>query len=172
MSFTPSFRAPAIALVLAAAAVLTGCSATSAVGADSEADAAPAAAVETTLPPVSEALSFPAADLDWVELPGSGGVQYANVRGDLAGSGPYEAFVNFPAGADNPFHTHSQDLPTVVLDGTFYAVIDGERVEYGPGSYYDLPADLEHFSGCTAEKDCLLFQYQADHFDLDAVDEK
>ncbi|WP_156322422.1 cupin domain-containing protein [Leucobacter musarum] len=172
MSFTPTLRTSAVALALATAAVLTGCSATAAVGEGIAAGAAPAATVEAALPPVSETLSFPADDLDWVELPGSGGVQYANVRGDLAGSGPYEAFVNFPAGADNPFHTHSKDLPTVVLDGTFYAEIDGERVEYGPGSYYDLPADLEHFSGCTAATDCLLFQYQADHFDLNAVDTK
>lgn len=118
------------------------------------------------LPPVASAVSLPAGDLDWTELPDSGGVTYANARGDLAGDGPYEAFVEFPAGADNPFHTHSADLPTVVLSGTFYAVVDGTRTEYGPGSYYDLPADLQHHSGCTAEAACLLFQYQSDGFDL------
>ena len=160
-----STRATTVALMLAAVATATGCSS---VAAEADTETAP----QTMLPTVTETLSFPSDELDWVELPGSGGVQYANVRGDLAGSGPYEAFVNFPAGADNPFHTHSQDLPTVVLEGTFYAEIDGKRVEYGPGSYYDLPANLEHLSGCTAEKDCILFQYQADHFDLNPVDEK
>ncbi|MBU3028778.1 hypothetical protein [Paracoccus marinaquae] len=59
-----------------------------------------------------------------MELPNAGGVKYANLRGDLAGKGPYEAFVLFPAGADNPFHYHSQAIPTVVMQGTFYAVID------------------------------------------------
>lgn len=111
-------------------------------------------------------ISFPTLQLKWTELPGSGGVTYANVRGDLAGKGPYEAFVVFPAGKDNPFHTHTQNLPTVVLKGTFYAIIDGKRTEYPAGSFYDLPAKLPHYSGCTKEADCLLFQYQRDHFDL------
>ncbi|MDB5767035.1 MAG: cupin [Collimonas fungivorans] len=114
----------------------------------------------------SKLVSLPAADLKWVEIPGTGGIKYANVRGNLTGKGPYEAFVIFPAGKDNPFHTHSQNLPTVVLKGTFYAVIDGKRVEYPAGSFYNLPAKLPHYSGCNKGEDCLLFQYQADHFDL------
>jgi gentisate 1,2-dioxygenase len=112
------------------------------------------------------AISAPTRALNWVELPNSGGIKYANVRGDLTGKGPYEAFVLFPAGADNPYHYHSKDLPTVVVQGTFYAVIDGKRTEYPAGSFYDLPAKKSHFSGCVAGMDCLLFQYQADHFDL------
>ncbi|MFB7368338.1 cupin domain-containing protein [Streptomyces sp. NPDC056222] len=114
----------------------------------------------------SESLSFPSSSLTWKELPGSGGVKYANVRGDLAGSGSYEAFVSFPAGKDNPMHVHTQDLPTVVLKGTFYADIDGKRVEYPTGSYYRLPANRAHLSGCEKGEDCLLFQYQEDRFDL------
>ena len=111
-------------------------------------------------------VSFPASELTWTELPGSGGVKYANVQGDLAGHGPYDAFVLFPNGANNPYHVHTQDLPTVVLKGTFYAIIDGKRVDYPPGSYYNLPANMPHFSGCATGDDCLLFQYQRDHFDL------
>ncbi|MFE5484461.1 cupin domain-containing protein [Streptomyces sp. NPDC056527] len=125
------------------------------------ASAGPAASKDS-----SAFLSFPSSSLTWKELPGSGGVKYANVRGDLAGSGSYEAFVSFPAGKDNPMHVHSQDLPTVVLKGTFYADIDGVRVEYPAGSYYRLPADKPHLSGCEKGEDCLLFQYQDDHFDL------
>ncbi|MFG2874517.1 cupin domain-containing protein [Streptomyces sp. NPDC048337] len=115
----------------------------------------------------SELLSFPSSSRTWKELPESGGVKYANVRGELAGSGSYEAFVSFPAGKDNPMHVHSQDLPTVVLKGTFYADIDGKRVQYPAGSYYRLPAGRPHLSGCEKGEDCLLFQYQDDHFDLE-----
>lgn len=111
-------------------------------------------------------VSKPTSELKWTALPGSGGIKYANVRGNLASKGPYEAFVLFPAGRDNPEHHHSTSLPTVVLQGTFYAVIDGERTEYPAGSFYDLPAGPVHFSGCVAGKDCLLFQYQQDRFDL------
>lgn len=115
--------------------------------------------------------SFPAKDLKWVEIAGTGGIKYANVSGDLTGKGPYEAFVIFPAGKANPFHHHTQGLPTVVMKGTFYAVIDGKRTEYPAGSFYRLPARLPHFSGCAAGEDCLLFQYQADNFDLVPLDQ-
>ncbi|MGW2370579.1 cupin domain-containing protein [Streptomyces sp. NPDC001667] len=120
----------------------------------------------------SKPLSFPAADLTWKELPDSGGVKYANVKGDLAGRGPYEAFVKFPAGKDNPMHHHSQNLPTVVLKGTFYAEIDGKRTRYPAGSYYKLPAGKPHLSGCEKGEECLLFQYQSDNFDLVPTDAK
>lgn len=122
--------------------------------------------------PAAQLISLPAANLKWTEIPETGGIKFANVRGNLAGKGPYEAFVIFPAGKDNPFHTHSQNLPTVVLKGTFYAVIDGKRTEYPAGSFYDLPAKLPHYSGCNKGEDCLLFQYQADHFDLVPMDQK
>ncbi|MER6999450.1 cupin domain-containing protein [Streptomyces sp. NPDC000410] len=114
----------------------------------------------------SQFLSFPEPSRKWTELPGTGGVKYSNVRGDLAGTGNYEAFVHFPAGKDNPEHIHKQDLPTVVLKGTFYAVMDGKRIQYPAGSYYHLPANKPHLSGCEKGTDCLLFQYQQDHFDL------
>ena len=117
-------------------------------------------------------ISFPAAGLKWETLEGTGGVKYANVRGSLTAGGPYEAFVIFPAGKDNPYHVHTQNLPTVVLKGTFYAVINGKRTEYPAGSFYDLPGKMPHFSGCTKAEDCLLFQYQADHFDLVPTEKK
>lgn len=111
-------------------------------------------------------VSFPVSELNWIEIPGSGGIKFANVRGDLAGKGPYEAFVIFPAGKNNPFHYHSTAIPTVVMEGTFYAIVDGKRTDYPAGSFYDLPGRLPHFSGCAEGKDCLLYQYQEDGFDL------
>ncbi|MGB4812017.1 MAG: DUF4437 domain-containing protein [Methylophilaceae bacterium] len=111
-------------------------------------------------------VSFPVSTLKWVEIPETGGIKYANLRGDLAGKGAYEAFVIFPAGKDNPFHYHSKAIPTVVLKGTFYAVINGVRTEYPVGSFYDIPAKFKHFSGCVNGQDCLLFQYQDGPFDL------
>lgn len=137
--------------VLAAAASATACA---------QADSA------ASPDPTGPAVSLPADDLTWRELPDTGGVRYANVRGDLAGDGPYAAFVEFPAGKDNPPHTHTSDLPTVVLAGTFYADFDGVRVEYPAGSFYELTADIPHRSGCLPGPACLLFQYQDDHFDL------
>lgn len=110
--------------------------------------------------------SYPVSDLKWIEIPKTGGIKYANVSGNLAGEGVYEAFVLFPAGKDNPFHYHTEAIPTVVMQGTFYAVINGVRTEYPAGSFYNLPGKFEHFSGCVKGMDCLLFQYQKGPFDL------
>lgn len=111
-------------------------------------------------------ISFPASELEWIEIPDSGGIRYANVRGDLAGAAPYEAFVLYPAGKDNPHHYHTRSIRTVVVQGTFFIVVDGRRTVYPKGSYYELPGHLRHFSGCAEGIDCLLFQYQDNGFDL------
>ena len=120
----------------------------------------------TAATPASRApISAPADTLQWQAL--AGGIRYANVRGNLTGNGPYEAFVEFPAGFDNPHHRHTQALPSVVLSGVFYAIFDdGKKVLYPAGSYYLLPARLPHRSGCEPGANCLLFQYQSDRFDL------
>ncbi|MET3442901.1 quercetin dioxygenase-like cupin family protein [Variovorax paradoxus] len=116
----------------------------------------------------AEALvSLPAKDITWREIPGTGGIRAADVRGSITGQGPYEAFVEFPAGKNNPHHFHTQGLPTVVLSGVFYAVFeDGKKVLYPAGSYYYIPGKLPHLSGCEPGANCVLFQYQRDHFDL------
>jgi len=114
-------------------------------------------------------VSLPSDQLHWQDVPGTkGAVRYANTQGNILsdGEGFYSAFVRFKSGTDNGLHTHSQTLPTVVLSGTFYARIDGKEVLYPAGSYYSLPANLVHESGCKAGTDCLLFQYQANNFDL------
>ncbi|MCF7752411.1 cupin domain-containing protein [Bacillus subtilis subsp. subtilis] len=114
-------------------------------------------------------VSLPSASLHWQDVPGTkGAVSYANTQGNILsdGKGFYSAFVRFKAGTDNGLHTHSQTLPTVVLSGTFYARIDGKEILYPAGSYYSLPAGLVHESGCRPGADCLLFQYQANNFDL------
>nr|WP_314876684.1 cupin [uncultured Pseudomonas sp.] len=123
---------------------------------------------EAPLRPNPPLISIPDSKaLNWQSVPETDdAVRYANVEGDIFGRGPYQAYVLFRKGTDNGLHTHSQVLPTVVLSGTFYAVIAGKRIEYPAGGYYRLPAQLVHESGCTAAADCLLFQWQDDRFDL------
>ncbi|HGM5578393.1 TPA: cupin domain-containing protein [Pseudomonas putida] len=108
--------------------------------------------------------------LNWTAVPGRGeAVHYSNVRGDMFGRGPYSAYVHFRGGTDNGVHRHAHDLPTIVLRGTFYAVIAGERIEYPAGTHYHLPAGLVHESGATAAGDCLLYQWQEGPFNLERV---
>lgn len=119
-------------------------------------------------PAAAEALvSMPAKDIKWREIPGTGGIRAADMRGSITGNGPYEAFVEFPAGKNNPHHFHTQGMPTVVLSGVFYAIFeDGKKVQYPAGSYYYIPGKLPHLSGCEPGANCVLFQHQVDHFDL------
>lgn len=103
----------------------------------------------------------------WTDVPGTNGaVRFANIKGHILEGGPYAAYVWFRRGTDNGLHKHSTLLPTDVLSGTFYAVINGRRIQYTAGQSYILPANLVHESGCTADADCELFQYQSDRFDL------
>ncbi|RST51118.1 cupin domain-containing protein [Variovorax sp. DXTD-1] len=132
----------------------------------------PVAPVAPATPSASTAapetlVSMPAKDIKWREIAGTGGIRAADMRGSITGNGPYEAFVEFPAGKNNPPHVHTQSLPTVVLSGVFYAIFeDGKKVLYPAGSYYYIPGKLAHRSGCEPGANCVLFQYQADHFDL------
>ena len=139
------------------------------------ATAAPAWATPPVAPAIPAAsaaapemlVSMPAKDIKWREIAGTGGIRAADMRGSITGNGPYEAFVEFPAGKNNPPHVHTQSLPTVVLSGVFYAIFeDGKKVLYPAGSYYYIPGKLAHRSGCEPGANCVLFQYQADHFDL------
>lgn len=111
-------------------------------------------------------VSVPVSKLQWIQIPGSGGIKYADVRGALASDGPYEAFVVYPGGKDTPFHYHRESLQAVVLKGTFYITVEGKRTEFPVGSFYELPANLAHYSGCVEGPDCLLFQYQDHGFDF------
>lgn len=126
----------------------------------------------------SPLISLPTDKLTWKAVPGTNNnVIYANAQGDILGNGYYEAFVSFRPGVDNGYHTHTDTLSTVVMTGVFYARIKDKNgklfeTEYPAGSYYQLPAGLEHESGCkmTAKKEpCLLFQFQSNHFDLNPV---
>lgn len=112
-------------------------------------------------------ISIPVSDLQWHEVPDMGGeASYADLRGSIFGNGPYEAFLQVKAGVDNPYHTHSRDVTTVVLKGIFYIIIDGKRIEYPAGSFWSIPADLPHYSGCAKGDDCLMFIHQVGSFDI------
>ncbi|QII27217.1 cupin [Stenotrophomonas maltophilia] len=153
-----TFPSKTISLLLAAALAATAAACSS-----SPSSQSPAIVLD------DQAVSLPAQQLYWQDVPGTGGaVSYANTQGNILGNGSgfYSAFVRFKAGTDNGLHTHSQTLPTVVLSGTFYARIHGKEMLFPAGSFYNLPANKVHESGCKAGDDCLLFQYQANNFDL------
>ena len=116
-----------------------------------------------------EATTFAPPDLKWVEVPSSGGVQAAPLRGDMA-KGAHAVMVKFPAGAVHPLHTHTQGITIVTVSGTFtYGPEGGPEKSYGPGSYIMIPGGTRHTSGCTSAAPCVLYHEAPGKFDMKMV---
>lgn len=79
------------------------------------------------------------------------GVQSANLLGRVKESGFYVARFKLPAFMQQPAHTHPDDRTYTVISGTMFSGV-GTRfdpdalVELPPGSFYNMPKDIPHFS--------------------------
>jgi quercetin dioxygenase-like cupin family protein len=126
-----------------------------------------------------EAVFVTPEELKWVDVPlpvgapaAAGGAQVANVVGD-AFKGAYSAFAKIPAGQNHPLHTHSSDVKAVVVSGTFIVTPEGgTEKKLGPGSFFMVPANMKHTSGCAPGAACVLFQEGPAKFDMKPVAEK
>lgn len=79
------------------------------------------------------------------------GVQSANLIGNVKKTGFYVARFKLPAHAQQPAHTHPDDRTYTVISGTMYSGVgdkfDPEKlIELPPGSFYNMPKDMPHFS--------------------------
>ena len=114
-------------------------------------------------------LSTSPADLKWSALPERPGVQFATLTGDPK-TGPYTQLRKFPAGHDNPLHTHSSELTNVVITGTWYTGPDAAAArDFGQGSVVVMPAGWPHVSGCRPGIECLIYQIGKGKFDFNPV---
>jgi quercetin dioxygenase-like cupin family protein len=105
-------------------------------------------------------------DLNWTELPGMKGMQYAVLSGDPK-KGAYTEMRKVPAGTDNPLHTHSSELKSVIISGVWYTGVDAASAkDFGPGSIVIMPANWVHVSGCRAGSDCVFYQEGKGKFDF------
>ncbi|HUA90155.1 MAG TPA: cupin domain-containing protein [Steroidobacteraceae bacterium] len=97
------------------------------------------------------------AEIHWVELPGSHGVQTATLYGDPDRPGPYVIRVRFPPHVMDRPHWHPKDRYVTVLQGTWYAgtgtTFDVSVAKPMPaGSFMMHPAGAAHWDGsATAE---------------------
>ena len=106
-----------------------------------------------------------ASELEWSEVPNSGGVKIAPVVGDLM-KGAHQMMVTFPAGTKHALHTHTHSIKLVTISGSFiYAPEGGPEKTYGPGSYILIPGGLRHTSGCTDAAPCVMFHEANGKFD-------
>ena len=116
-----------------------------------------------------EILTSTPEDLKWIEIPESGGVQVANITGDIL-KGAYTALAKIPAGQVHPLHTHTSATAVVVVSGTFTVTPEGGvEKRLGPGSTFTVPGGVKHASSCAPGAPCLLYQAGPGKFDMKPV---
>ncbi|HYK42112.1 MAG TPA: DUF4437 domain-containing protein [Thermoanaerobaculia bacterium] len=113
----------------------------------------------------------PAADLKWTEIdPKTPGVMIADVWGNHA-TGPFAAFIKFPAGMTAPLHTHTADMRLAVVSGTIIHGPDGKpEVRLGPGSFLGQPGGYKHTTACDKASECVFYIESKGKFDLKPVE--
>jgi anti-sigma factor ChrR (cupin superfamily) len=78
------------------------------------------------------------------------GRERAQLLGDSSREGPWIDRARIPAGKRVLAHTHPQDEPVTVIEGTWYlgegTKFDSTKLkEYPPGSFILIPAGVPHF---------------------------
>ncbi len=96
------------------------------------------------------------------------GAMVAKLWGDMT-KGAYGALVKFPLYHKSPLHTHSSDIRSIVISGTFVGGPEGgPEKSYGSGSYLVVPGGWKHTSGA-GDAGCTLFVEQTSKFDMKPV---
>lgn len=106
-------------------------------------------------------------EVKWDDL---GGVKLGALVGDYK-KGPYGALLRIPAGTTSPLHAHTGAYEAVEIAGTTSHWMRGEdgtkAKKMTPGSYWSIPAKMEHVSSCAAgSTDCIMYIWQKTKFDL------
>ncbi len=110
-------------------------------------------------------------ELKWDDV---GGPKVANITGDYK-KGAYMGLLTIPAGFTSPMHSHSGDYEAVQIEGTsshWFKGDDGTKAKkMTPGSYWSMPAKIDHVSACDKGKDCVMLLIQKSKFDFTAAKE-
>ena len=112
------------------------------------------------------ATNVPVTELKWQETPI--GVLASPVAGDFT-MGGHVTYLKFPAGAKPPAHTHSADYTGIVLFGNMRHEVKGApetQRSLPPGSYWSIPANVEHVSECLPGTECVAVLMQNEKFDF------
>ena len=117
-------------------------------------------------PAGARAILRAASEIKWVDVPDAKGVQQAVVWGN-AQKGAHGSFAKFAAGTEVPLHTHTAGGRSVVISGTVLEGLEGQKPkELGPGSYFFVPGDMKHTTGCKAGAECIIYTGWLGAFDL------
>lgn len=102
------------------------------------------------------------------------GPEAASIAGDFA-SGQHITFIKFAAGMATPLHTHSHDYVGLVVSGITRHWVHGKQKTQKllpPGSYWSIPANVEHVSECLDGDDCVMAIFQSQAFDFIPVNKQ
>jgi len=104
--------------------------------------------------------------LKWTDIPDVKGAKQAVLWGDPS-KGAHGMFVTFPAGTEVPLHTHSHDGRGAVISGTLVITLEGKTPkELVSGSYFFVPGEQKHTTGCKSGANCLFLDQSSGAFDL------
>jgi quercetin dioxygenase-like cupin family protein len=96
----------------------------------------------------------------------------ASLRGDM-GKTPSTMMVRMTTGCVVPFHWHTPSEEIVVLQGSPFAQMLGQRPYFLKlGSYSQLPSHHVHRFKCVSKSDCLMFLAADGPFDIHFVDDQ
>lgn len=97
-------------------------------------------------------------------------VQMGAAWGDRATSA-HGTFGRFPGGAASPPHTHSGAYHGVVISGVMTNPFEGEPnpPRMKAGSYWYVPAGMEHVTACVSEEPCVFYFHADGAFDFTPV---
>ena len=106
-----------------------------------------------------------AEEVKWDDL---SGLKIGTLAGDYK-KGAYGALVRVPAGYTSQLHSHTGAYEAVEINGTSSHWMRGEdgtkAKKMTPGSYWSIPAKMEHVSSCAAGADCVMFISQKVKYD-------
>jgi quercetin dioxygenase-like cupin family protein len=108
-------------------------------------------------------------DAKWSPGPAKG-VETIALRGDME-KGPHCMFARFEPGADHGWHTHTNDVTLVVLEGAYlFKDEHGKQTRVAAGEYLFVPGGLKHWSGGDPKEGAIFFQESPGKFDLVKAD--
>jgi beta-alanine degradation protein BauB len=108
----------------------------------------------------------PVEDLTWTQTPI--GPDASPVAGDFT-KGKHVTLLRFPGKFKTPVHTHGADYVGLVLSGSARHFIAGDpktQKVLKAGSFWTMPAGLEHVSECVSTEPCVFALIQDAKFDF------
>ena len=107
-----------------------------------------------------------AEEIKWDDV---GGPKLGSLTGDYK-KGAYGALMKLSAGFTSPLHSHTGAYEAIEISGTSSHWLKGEdgtkAKKMTPGSYWSMPAKVEHVSACAPGADCVFYVWQKTKFDF------